>query len=50
VALGTLRKIEDFHGPEGTRVETLKRVTAALEKAGIDFLDDDQPGVRLRKK
>ena len=49
VALGTLRKMEDFDGPVGTRIDTLKRVTAVFEKAGVEFLDDGSPGVRLRK-
>jgi predicted transcriptional regulator len=48
VALGTLRKMEDFDGLRGTRVETLKRVMAVLEKAGVEFLNDGSPGVRLR--
>jgi predicted transcriptional regulator len=48
VALGTLRKMEDFDGLSGTRVETLKRVMAVLEKAGVEFLNDGSPGVRLR--
>jgi transcriptional regulator with XRE-family HTH domain len=50
VALGTLRRMEDFDGPAGTRIDTLKRVATVLEKAGIEFLNDDSPGVRLRPK
>src|SRR5580700_3128231 len=45
IALGTLRKMEDLDGPIGTRIETLKKVTVALEKAGVEFLDDGRPGV-----
>jgi predicted transcriptional regulator len=48
VALGTLRKMEDLDGPVGTRIDTLKRVMAVLDKAGVDFLNDGSPGVRLR--
>jgi hypothetical protein len=29
---------------------TLSKVTRAMEKAGIAFLDDGEPGVRLRRK
>lgn len=47
VALGTLRKMV-FDGPVGTRIETLKKVMTVLEKAGVDFLNDGSPGVRLR--
>jgi transcriptional regulator with XRE-family HTH domain len=50
VALNTLRKMEDSQGFVEARTETLIRVTVALEKAGVEFLDDDQPGVRLKKK
>jgi predicted transcriptional regulator len=48
VALGTLRKMEDCAGPVDARTETLIRVMIALEKAGIEFLNDERPGVRLR--
>jgi predicted transcriptional regulator len=50
VALGTLRKMEDSDGRVEARTETLIRVMTALEKAGVEFLNDDQPGVRMRKK
>ncbi len=39
-----------FEGTIGSRRDTLGNVMAALEKAGIGFLDNDQPGARLRKK
>ena len=48
--VGTIRRMEAFDGPIGSRTDTLGNVMAALEKAGIEFLDNDQPGVRLRKK
>lgn len=47
VALGTLRKMEDSDGRVDARTETLIRVMTALEKAGVEFLNDDRPGVRL---
>jgi predicted transcriptional regulator len=50
IALNTLRKMEDSEGPVDARTETLIRVITALEKAGVQFLDDDSPGVRLKKK
>jgi len=43
VALGTIRRMEDFDGPVRARTETLGRVVAALEKASVDFLDDGLP-------
>ncbi|HET6841368.1 MAG TPA: transcriptional regulator [Candidatus Angelobacter sp.] len=49
VALGTVRRMEGFDGAVGARTETLGRVVAVLEKAGVEFLDDASPGVRLRE-
>lgn len=48
VAIGTIRRMESFDGPIGSRTETLRNVTGALEKAGIEFLDNGGPGVRLK--
>lgn len=48
VAIGTIRRMESFAGEIGSRTSTLSQVQSTLEKAGIQFLDDDAPGVRLR--
>jgi hypothetical protein len=48
VALGTIRRMEDFDGPVGARTDTLAKVVTVLERAGIEFLDGGSPGVRLR--
>jgi predicted transcriptional regulator len=48
VAVGTIRRMESFEGEIGARTGTLSLVKRALEKAGIEFLNDDRPGVRLR--
>jgi predicted transcriptional regulator len=48
VALGTIRRMEDFDGPVGARTDTLAKVVTILEKAGVEFLDGGSPGVRLR--
>jgi predicted transcriptional regulator len=50
VSIGTIRRMESFSGEIGSRTTTLSLVQRALEKAGIEFLDDGQPGVRLRRK
>jgi hypothetical protein len=47
VALGTIRRMEGFDGAVGARTETLGKVVAVMEKAGVEFLNDGQPGVRL---
>jgi hypothetical protein len=49
VALGTVKRMEGFDGPVGARTDTLRRIVAVLEKAGVEFLNDDKPGVRLTK-
>jgi hypothetical protein len=47
VAIGTIRRMEAFDGEIGARTSTLSQVQKALEKAGVEFLNDGQPGVRL---
>ena len=49
MALGTVKRMEGFDGPVGARTDTLRRVVAVFEKAGIEFLNDGRPGVRLGK-
>ena len=48
VAIGTVRRMESFEGEVGSRTSTLSKVQAVLERAGVEFLGGDQPGVRLR--
>jgi predicted transcriptional regulator len=48
VAVGTIRRMESFAGEIGSRTSTLSQVMATMEKAGIEFLNDGSPGVRLR--
>lgn len=50
VAIGTIRRMESFTGEIGSRTSTLSQVQGALERAGIQFLNDESPGVRIRKK
>jgi hypothetical protein len=42
--------MEGFDGPVSARTETLDKIVAVLERAGVEFLDEERPGVRLRKK
>ncbi len=48
VAISTVRRMESFYDEIGARTATLSLVIKALERAGIEFLDDGSPGVRLR--
>ena len=49
VAIGTIRRMESFDGEVGARTTTFSKVKLALEKGGIEFLNDDRPGVRLKR-
>jgi len=43
--------IWDFEAELGgvTRAADLEAITGALERAGVEFINGDRPGVRLRK-
>jgi hypothetical protein len=42
--------MESFDEEVGARTSTLSQVQKALEQAGVEFLDDGQPGVRLKRQ
>ena len=48
----TIARLETADGQLGGRVNTAARIVEALEKAGIEFIDENGggPGVRLRKR
>jgi predicted transcriptional regulator len=48
----TIARLESAEGELGGRGETIKKIQSALEKAGIEFIDENGggPGVRLRKR
>ena len=48
VAIGTVRRMESFDGPIGSRTETLRKVIQAMEKVGVEFLNSGEPGVKVR--
>jgi len=48
VAISTVRRMESFEGEIGARTGTLSLIKKSLEKAGVEFLNDDRPGVRMR--
>jgi predicted transcriptional regulator len=50
VSITTIKRLEAQDGPLGGRVATGERIIAALEAAGVEFTNGDQPGVRLRKQ
>jgi transcriptional regulator with XRE-family HTH domain len=51
VSINTVRNMEGMGAaPIGGRPSTRDKVQGALEKRGIEFLNGDEPGVRLRKR
>jgi DNA-binding XRE family transcriptional regulator len=51
VSIPTIKRLEAQDGPLGGRSETGAKIKQALEKAGVEFLDENGggPGVRMRK-
>lgn len=50
VSLGTIQRLESENGTVGCRVDTLDRVVAALESAGIRFVTEDIIGIKVRRQ
>ena len=48
VAAMTITRIENGHS--SGHGETLRKIQRALEAAGVEFINGDSPGVRLKKK
>ena len=49
VSVETIKRLEKMEGNlSAVRVDTLEAITAALEKGGVEFTNDDQPGVRMK--
>jgi len=52
VSVPTVKRLEAADGPLGGRAKTTQKLQAALERGGIDFIEENGsgPGVRLRKR
>ena len=50
VSVSTVNLIENAEGVPSVTSKQVEAVRAALEEAGIEFLDGDAPGVRLHAK
>jgi predicted transcriptional regulator len=46
----TIARLESLDGELGGREETIRKIRAALENSGIEFINGSGPGVRLRKR
>ncbi len=49
VSIPTIKRLEAQEGPLGGRDETGSKIRLALEAAGVELTNGDQPGVRLAK-
>lgn len=51
VSVETIKRLERLEGEvTATRVATIDAIEKALVKAGIEFTNGDEPGVKLRAK
>lgn len=50
VSLPSIKRLETRPGPLGAYETTIAVIRATFEKAGIEFMNGDAPGVRLRKQ
>jgi predicted transcriptional regulator len=52
VSLETIKRVEAMEGELKIRLDTLTKITAALEKAGVEFIAENGggAGVRLKKR
>jgi predicted transcriptional regulator len=48
VAISTIRRLEGLDGRIGAHFETVEKIRKAFEQAGIEFVGNPNPGVRLR--
>jgi transcriptional regulator with XRE-family HTH domain len=49
ISAATIRKLENSEGRLEGRLSTIRALQHALEQAGIEFQDDNRPGVRMRE-
>jgi predicted transcriptional regulator len=49
VSYPTVARLESSDGKVGGRPETVAKLVAALESAGVEFTNGKRPGVRMRK-
>jgi transcriptional regulator with XRE-family HTH domain len=50
VGVATVRRAEAIDGPVLITAANAEMIARTLETAGIELLNDDEPGVRLKKK
>ncbi len=50
ISVETVKRLEKTPGKVSAYTGTMEAITKALEAAGVEFTNDDAPGVRLRQK
>lgn len=48
VGISTIRRLEGLEGPIGAHFETVEKIRRAFESAGVEFMGEPGPGVRLK--
>jgi predicted transcriptional regulator len=48
IAISTVRRLEGLEGPIEAHFETVEKIRRAFENAGIEFMGEPGPGVRLK--
>ena len=49
VSLPSIKRLETTRGPLAAQSRTIEALRSALELAGVEFTNGEQPGVRLRR-
>lgn len=49
VSIDTIKRLERTEGPVSANVVTVHAIRAALEAAGVEFTNGDEPGVKLKR-
>jgi predicted transcriptional regulator len=49
VSVETIKRLERTVGPVSANIATVNSVVQALEAAGVEFTNGEQPGVRMGK-
>jgi transcriptional regulator with XRE-family HTH domain len=47
VAISTVRRLESLDGPISAQFETVEKIRTAFERAGIEFIGNPHPSVRI---
>jgi len=50
ISLPTIKRLEAIEGKVSAYTGTVEAIQNALEEGGVEFINDDAPGVRLRPR